>query len=71
MVRTVQFDIEDNECCAYGISYLDVGNPDPCDVDEDGNPLSDCYIDIYDVVEIAVGWLRCTNPQDENCWSML
>jgi hypothetical protein len=27
MQRTVQFDIEDNECGAFGISYLDIGNP--------------------------------------------
>ena len=27
MERTVQFDIEDNECGAFSISYLDVGNP--------------------------------------------
>jgi len=75
MERTVQFNIEDNECGAFGISYLDVGNPnafsDPNFRDEDGNPLPDCYIDIYDVVEMAIGWLRCTNPQDGNCWSML
>ena len=75
MERTVQFDIEDNECGAWGISYLDIGNPnaftDPNFCDEDGNPLPDCHIDIYDVVEMVAGWLRCTNPKDENCWSML
>jgi hypothetical protein len=81
--KEVQFNIEDNECGAWGISYLDIGNPyylmseedlggDPNNwVDEDRNPLPDCYIDIYDLVEMASGWLNCTNPQDENCWSML
>ena len=75
MERTVQFDIEDNECGAYGISYLDIGNPnaftDPNFRDENGNPLPDCYVNIYDLVEMAFAWLECTNPQDENCRSML
>jgi hypothetical protein len=73
--RTVEINIEDNECGAFGISYLDIGNPnaftDPNFRDENGNPLPDCYIDIYDIVEMAAGWLRCTNPQDENCQPML
>jgi len=75
MQRTVQFNIEDNECGAYGILPLDVGNPyaftDPNFLDENGNPLPDCRVDVYDLVEIAVNWLRCTNPQDENCVPML
>ncbi len=73
--RTVDIDIEDNECGAFGISYLDVGNPnaatDPNYVDDDGNPLPDCYVDIYDVIEFATKWLDCSDPQDAGCESYL
>ncbi|MBN2513118.1 MAG: LamG domain-containing protein, partial [Sedimentisphaerales bacterium] len=27
----------------------------------------DCYIDMYDLVAIASGWLNCNNPQDVTC----
>jgi len=71
--RIVTLNIEDNECGAFGISYLDVGNPnaatDPNYRDEDGNPLPDCYVDIYDVIEFATQWLDCSDPQDPACES--
>ena len=73
--KTVQFDIEDNECGAFGISYLDIGNPnaatDPNYIDDDGNPLPDCYVDIYDVIEFATKWLDCSDPQNAGCESYL
>ncbi len=69
--KIVGIDIEDNECGAYGISYLDVGNPnaatDPNYQDDDGNPLPDCYVDIYDVIEFTTQWLDCSDPQDPAC----
>jgi hypothetical protein len=75
MEREVAFNIEDNECGAYGISYLDVGNPnaatDPNYRDDDGNPLPDCYVDIYDVIEFATKWFDCSDPQDAGCESYL
>jgi hypothetical protein len=73
--RTVEFDIEDNECGAYGILYMDVGNPnaftDPNYRDSDGNPLPDCYVDIYDAIELATKWLDCSYLQDPSCESYL
>ncbi|MHC4214230.1 MAG: hypothetical protein ACYSWP_12755, partial [Planctomycetota bacterium] len=63
--------IQDNECGAYGILTWDIGNSDPCEIDDDGNPLPDCYLDIYDVIEMARRWLNCSDPQDENCASYL
>jgi hypothetical protein len=75
IVRVVNIDIEDNECGAFGISYLDIGNPnaatDPNYQDGDGNPLPDCYVDIYDVIEFAIQWLDCSDPQTEGCESYL
>ena len=77
--KEVQFDIEDNECGAFGTLAMDVGNPyyvmdevtlggDPNDyVDDDGNPLPDCYVNIYDVIETARRWLDCTDPQTAGC----
>ena len=65
---------EDNECGAFGMLPFDVSNPnatDPEYQDDDGNPLPDCFVDIYDLVEMAAGWLRCTNPKDENCGPIL
>ena len=69
--RGVDIDIEDNECGAWGISYLDIGNSDPCAVDDDGNPLPDCYVDIHDAIEMAIQWLDCSDPQDAGCESYL
>ena len=81
--RTIDISIEDNECGAYGISYLDVSNPyylmdeetlggDPNDwVYDDGNPRPDCYVDIYDILEFATKWLDCSDPQTEGCESYL
>jgi len=73
--RGVDISIEDNECGAFGISYLDIGNPyaatDPNYQDEDGNPLPDCYVDIFDVIEFATKWLDCSDPQDPACESYL
>jgi len=73
--RSVTFNIEDNECGAFGYLAMDVGNPnaftDPNYRDEAGNPLPDCYIDIYDVIELATQWLDCSDPQDPSCESYL
>ena len=71
MEKEIDINIEDNECGAFGISYLDIGNPnaatDPNYQDEDGNPLADCYVDIYDVIEMATRWLDCSDPQTAGC----
>ncbi|RLG24243.1 hypothetical protein DRN85_07980, partial [Methanosarcinales archaeon] len=73
--RTVDLDIEDNECGAFGILPMDISNPnaftDPNYRDSDGNPLPDCYVDIYDVIELATQWLDCSNLQDPSCESYL
>jgi hypothetical protein len=73
--KTVQFNIEDNECGAFGILSMDVGNPnaatDPNYVDEDGNPLPDCYVNIYDAIELATKWLDCSDISDPSCESYL
>ena len=73
--KTVDIDIEDNECGAFGILPLDVGNPnaftDPNYRDSDGNPLPDCYVDIYDVIELATKWLDCSDIKDPSCKSYL
>jgi len=80
MERSVQIDIEDNECGALGILPMDISNPyylmdeetlggDPNDwIDGDGNPMPDCNVDIYDVIEMARRWLNCTEPLDPSCW---
>jgi hypothetical protein len=65
--KRLQFDVEDNECGAFGRLQMDIGNSDPCAIDEDGNPLPDCYVDIYDAIEVATQWLDCTDPQDISC----
>jgi len=65
--NSVQIEIEDNECGAYGIMPEDIAG----NVDGKGDPLPDCYVDIYDVVEMARRWLNCSNPQDESCASYL
>jgi hypothetical protein len=81
--RTVDINIEDNECGALGISHLDVSNPyyvmdeetlggDPNDwIDDNGNPRPDCHVDIYDILEFATLWLNCSDPQDLACESYL
>jgi len=73
--RTVDFNIEDNECGAFGYLAMDVGNPnaftDPNYRDSDGNPLPDCYVDIYDVIELATKWLDCSDISDPSCESYL
>jgi len=65
--RTVDLDIEDNECGAYGILALDVSNPyymtDPNWADDD----PDCHVDIHDAIGIAFRWLNCSDPKDPNC----
>jgi len=65
--RTVTFDIEDNECGAYGILPMDVSNShyitDPNWAEDD----PDCYVDIYDVIRMAKQWLKCTDPQGTGC----
>jgi hypothetical protein len=62
--QSVEFDIEDNECGAYGISYLDIAN-------SSGEEEPDCYVDIYDVIEFATKWLNCSDPQKPGCESYL
>ena len=47
MERGVDFDIEDNECGAYGISYLDISNP--------------YYLMDEDTLEVALGYHRDPN----------
>ena len=73
--KEVQIDIEDNECGAFGVLAFDVGNPnaftDPNYRDSDGNPLPDCYVNIYDVIEIATKWLDCSYISDPACESYL
>ncbi len=68
----VDINIEDNECGAFGVLPLDIGNPnaatDPNYVDDEGNPLPDCYVDIYDVIEMASRWFNCTEPLVPSCW---
>jgi hypothetical protein len=75
MERWVDINIEDNDCGASGILPVDVSNPyylmdeetlggDPNDwVDDDGNPMPDCHVDIYDVLEFVTEWLECSDPQ--------
>jgi hypothetical protein len=85
ILRVVAIDIEDNECGAFGISYLDVSNPyylmNEDDLEtaigyhQDPNdwPVDrpDCYVDIHDVIEFATKWLNCSDPQNLNCESYL
>jgi hypothetical protein len=75
IVKEVQIDIEDNECGAFGRLPLDVGNPnaftDPNYVDDDGNPLPDCYVNIWDAIWLVTEWLDCSDPQDPACESYL
>ena len=66
--RGVDIDIEDNECGAWGISYLDIVG-DPSRVSDPNNP--DCYVDIYDIIEFATRWFNCSDPQDAGCESYL
>ncbi|MHC4500693.1 MAG: hypothetical protein ACYS21_16470, partial [Planctomycetota bacterium] len=69
--KEVDFNVEDNECGAFGVPSMDVGNPnaatDPNYVDDDGNPIPDCYVNIHDALEVAIRWLNCTDPQREGC----
>ena len=65
--NSVPIEIEDNECGAFGIMPEDIAG----NVDGKGDPLPDCYVDIYDVVEMARRWLNCSDPQDESCVSYL
>ena len=65
--RVVNIGIEDNECGAYGILDMDIGNPDPCDLDYNGNPNPDCYVNIYDALEIVTRWFNCSDPQTVGC----
>ena len=68
--KSIEFLIEDNECGAFGILEMDIGNSDPCAVDRTGKPLPDCHVNIYDVVEMAKRWLACSNPQGTGCVRM-
>ena len=66
--KTVRFDIEDNECGAFGIMAMDISNPyyitDPNWAEDD----PDCHVDIYDIIEMAKRWVNCSDPQDPcNC----
>jgi hypothetical protein len=73
--QEVQINIEDNECGAFGVVNLDIGNPnaatDPNYVDDDGNPLPDCVVDIHDAIEFVTEWLDCSDPQDPACGNYL
>ncbi|MHC5061380.1 MAG: hypothetical protein ACYTFK_09895 [Planctomycetota bacterium] len=73
--RAVDVLVEDNECGAFGISHLDIGNPnaatDPNYLGEDGNPLPDCYVNIHDLIEFAKKWLNCSDPKEPACASYL
>jgi len=81
--RSVDIEIEDNECGALGFLPMDISNPyylmdeqtlggDPNDwVDDDGNPMPDCHVDIYDVLEFVTEWLECSDPQGAGCTSYL
>jgi hypothetical protein len=64
LVRTVDIEIEDNECGAYGISYLDTAN-------SSGEAEPDCHVDIYDAIEFVIRWLDCSDPQGAGCESYL
>jgi hypothetical protein len=55
--KTVEFDIADNECGAWG--YVDADTNEDCSVD-----LED-FLDFYDQ------WLDCADPQDPACESYL
>jgi hypothetical protein len=70
--RSIEVRIEDNESGAFGRLTLDIGNPnaatDPNYLDDDGNPMPDCYVDIYDAIEMASRWFNCTEPLDPGCW---
>jgi hypothetical protein len=50
---------------------MDISNPyvpsDANYIDEEGNPMPDCYVDIYDAIEIARRWLNCSDPQGAGC----
>lgn len=65
--REVEFDIEDNECGAFGLLAMDVSNPyyitDPNYADDD----PDCHVDIYDIIAMATRWVNCSDPKDPNC----
>jgi len=69
--KTVDFDIEDNECGAFGIVPGDVSNrfymTDPNY--EAGDP--DCYVDIYDVIGFVTEWLDCSDIHYPSCESYL
>jgi hypothetical protein len=28
----------------------------------------DCYVDFKDMVELSENWIKCNDPEDENCW---
>ncbi len=51
--------IQDNECGAFGLFSLDlVGNPN-----ETTDPnIPDCYVDMWDVLQIIGSWLDCDDP---------
>jgi len=66
--KEVEFDVEDNECGAWGYMRMDVAGGEP---DGQGNPTPDCYVDIQDVAEMASRWLNCSDPQDPICQSYL
>jgi hypothetical protein len=69
--RTVDINVEDNECGTFGVLSLDIGNPnaftDPNYVDDEGNPLPDCSVDIWDAIVSALRFLNCTDPQTAGC----
>ena len=69
--RTIDIEIEDNECGAFGILPMDISNPyyvtDPNYKSYD----EDCQVDIYDLIEVARQWFDCSNPLDPACESYI
>ncbi len=58
----VQFNVQDNECGAWGYDIADVAGG------EEGGP--DCHVNLEDAALVYVQWLMCTYPFDggTNLW---
>jgi hypothetical protein len=62
--RILDVNIEDNECGAFGFLDMDIAN-------SNGEALPDCYVDIYDMIELITQWLDCSDIKDSSCESYL
>ena len=62
--RILDVDIEDNECGAFGFLDMDIAN-------SNGEAVPDCYVNIYDVIELLTQWLECSDIKDSFCESYL